>query len=240
LIRTLADHLPPAVRLYENTPATSLRRRRNCWEVRTSGGTIHAAALVLANNAFCKGLGIGASRIAAMYTYAAITEPLPDEILRQCGSEREWGLLPAHRLGSTLRRTVDGRLLIRSLYGYENEADNEAVAKQLQTALLRRFPQLPARPFAAVWSGATGFTMNGAPLWGEYRPGLFISAGCNGGGVVKGTLFGRLLADRAHGLDTSDVSALFGKARWMPPDPLRRVGFELIAGLERGKARAEV
>src|SRR5690606_5314379 len=139
------------------------------------------------------------SRVVAMYNYAAMTKPLSRKSHESLGSDPAWGLLPAHRLGSTLRRTGDGRLLIRSLYGYEAEADNNAAAAKLKTALERRYPWLKALEFTSVWSGATGFTKNGSPVWGEYSPGLFIAAGCNGGGVVKGTLFGRLLAEKALG-----------------------------------------
>ncbi|MEX2125847.1 MAG: FAD-binding oxidoreductase [Woeseia sp.] len=240
LIRGLADNLPPAVSLYENSPAVSIERSRGNWAVRTPIATIHAPRLIIANNAFCKQLGIGQSRMVAMYTYAALTEPFSAQILDTLGNQSTWGLLPAHRLGSTLRRTPDGRLLIRSLYGYEKEANNDGIAGKLKRSLQRRYPQLTALRFASVWSGATGFTMNGAPLWGEYAPGLYVSAGCNGGGVVKGTLFGRLLAELAFGRETADIPALFGKASWMPPEPLRHIGFRILSALERYKGRAEV
>jgi glycine/D-amino acid oxidase-like deaminating enzyme len=107
---------------------------------------------------------------------------------------------------------------------------------------VRRFPQLELdtlAPFEHVWGGATGFTYNGAPVWGQARPGLWVSAGCNGGGVVKGTLFGTLLARRAMGEDVPDVADLFGRASWMPPEPLRRLGFTLIAMRERRSAGRE-
>jgi len=149
-------------------------------------------------------------------------------------------VLPAHRLGSTLRRTADGRLLIRSFYGYEREDNTKWLAGKLADNLLRRFPQLVKVEFEYLWSGATGFTLNGAPVWGESKPGLFVSAGCNGGGVVKGTLFGKLLVDLAFGLPTPDMQRLFGQASWMPPEPLRRIGFHTVAALERRRGLAEV
>jgi len=66
-----------------------------------------------------------------------------------------------------------------------------------------------------------------------------VSAGCNGGGVVKGTLFGNLIARQAAGDNVPDVRALFGTASWMPPDPVRRVGFALRAAIEQRAAGAE-
>jgi glycine/D-amino acid oxidase-like deaminating enzyme len=240
LIRGLAAILPPAVSLYENTPAIAIERSGNDWSVRTPRASLRAPRLIVANNAFCKDLGIGESRIVAMYTYAALTEPFPRSIIDTLGSDTNWGLLPAHRLGSTLRRTADGRLLIRSLYGYEAEADNSLIGERMKASLRRRFPRLPNVVFESAWSGATGFTLNGSPIWGEYAPGLYVSAGCNGGGVVKGTLFGRLLADKAFGRQTPDIPSLFGTASWMPPDPLRRLGFNVLSALERYQGRAEI
>jgi glycine/D-amino acid oxidase-like deaminating enzyme len=217
-----------------------IRRTGKTWRVKTPRGNVTARSVIVANNAFAKSLGVGSSRVAAIYTYAALTNPLPRERLSRLGSDHAWGLLPAHRLGSTLRRTADARLLIRSCYDYESESDNDDVESILADALQRRFPLLGNIRFAQVWGGATGLTLNGAPLWGEVDDNLYVSAGCNGGGVVKGTLFGSALTDLAHSKAVPDLQALFGSARWMPPDPLRRIGFELISGLERRRGRAEI
>lgn len=240
LIRGLARQLPHSVSVYENTPVTRLTQERRGWLLQTPRATLRSKRVVIANNAFCKPLGIARSRIVAMYTYAALTTRLPEETLDTLGSEKAWGLLPAHRLGSTLRRTTEGRLLVRSFYGYEREADTETTARALAMNLSRRFPQLGRIAFEHVWSGATGFTFNGAPVWGELQPGLYVSAGCNGGGVVKGTLFGQRLADLAFGHAVPDIGRLFGSASWMPPEPLRRLGFHTIAAIERRRGRAEV
>ncbi len=240
LARALAARLPPSVRLHEASPVVSIDAERGGWRLRTPRAGITARRVVVANNAFSKGLGVAGSRIVAMYTYGALTGRLDASQLAHCGRDPQWGLLPAHRLGSTLRRTRDGRLLIRSYYGYEQEADNATIEKRLCAALERRYPALAGAAFDAVWGGATGFTYNASPVWGEPARGLYVSVGCNGGGVVKGTLFGRLLAGLAHGAEVPDVPALFGRASWMPPEPLRRLGFALIAGLERRRAQAEV
>ena len=240
LIRGLVNRLPSSISVYENSPALLVRKSGGDWNVQTPEGNLTSRTVILANNAFCRNIGVGNSRLVAIYTYAGITEVLSDDILASLGSEQSWGLLPAHRLGSTLRRTSDGRLLIRSHYGYERESDNTVVGKQLLQLLRNRFPQLNKIGFERVWGGATGFTFNGAPLWGEAKPGLWVSSGCNGGGVVKGTLFGRLLAESANGQDVPDVKALFGAASWMPPEPLRKIGFQIVSSIEKYQGRAEI
>ena len=244
LVRGLAAALPHSVTLHEHTPVLSVERAGAAgWRLRCAGACVHAPRVILANNAFAARLGVARSRLAVMYTYAGLTAPLTAARAARLGSDAEWGLLPAHRLGTTLRRTADGRLMVRSYYGYEREEDNARVAARLRGCLLRRFPDLgledDAQPFEHVWGGATGLTHNGAPVWGEWRDGLFVSAGCNGGGVVKGALFGELIARRALGEPVPDVDALFGRASWMPPEPIRRLGFVVKAAVERREAGAE-
>ena len=57
--------------------------------------------------------------------------------------------------------------------------------------------------------------------------------------MVKGTLFGELLADLANRRKVADVAGLFGRASWMPPEPFRALGFQLISALEKYRGRAE-
>jgi glycine/D-amino acid oxidase-like deaminating enzyme len=245
LVRGLADCLPESVDLHENTPAIAIRRETpGVWVVECTAGRVRARRVVLANNAFAARLGVGRARLAVIYTYAGLTAPLAGDRAHRLGADREWGLLPAHRLGATLRRTADGRLLVRSHYGYESEEPAMRIATRLRECLARRFPELgfehQPQLFQHLWGGATGFTYNASPVWGEWREGLYVSAGCNGGGVVKGTLFGDLLARKAAGESVPDVHALFGRAAWMPPEPARKLGFMLRSLIERRRAGGEI
>ena len=240
LIRSLVGALSEKIELYENTPAISLQRKRSKWLIKTPKSIIKTNKIIIANNAFCSKLGFAESYISTIYTYAALTKVLNRNIIDSLGSNNNWGILPAHRLGSTLRRTIDGRLMIRSFYDYGKERDNNEISKMLAQKLTRRFPKLNKIDFDSVWGGTTGFTYNGGPIWGEFSKNLFISAGCNGGGIVKGTLFGKLLADLANNKKTPDINKLFGKASWMPPEPIRKIGFKMISMIERNKAKAEI
>ena len=94
--------------------------------------------------------------------------------------------------------------------------------------------------FKSVWGGTTGFTYNGGPIWGEIENNIYISAGCNGGGIVKGTLFGELLAMSANQIKVPEIKNLFGSASRMPPEPLRKIGFKLISMIESKRAKKEI
>lgn len=233
MVRGIADALPSSVTLYENTPAIGLNKTKSGWQITTPHGQVTANQVILANNAFSRKLVHASRRIAVIYTYAALTERLDREQLQSLGSDPAWGLLPAMRVGSTFRRTEDGRVLTRAFWGYEKELDNGQIEDVLRNSLGRRFPNIADAEFAAVWSGATGLTLNGSPVWGEFGPGLYVSAGCNGGGVVKGTLFGQLLADHANGVSVPNVESLFGRAAWMPGGAVRWAGNVLVAAYEK-------
>ena len=240
VIRAIYSQLPDSISVFENTPALKLSKTGDQWTVTTDQGEISCSKLVLANNSFARELGVSRARMAAVYTYAGLTPRLDQDVLNSLGSVTNWGLLPSHRLGSTLRRTADGRLLVRSAHSYEGELATSKVTALLQDRLWRRFPSLKGQDFEHVWGGAVGITLNGAPVWGEQQPGLFLSGGCNGGGTVKGTLLGKLLAESALGRSVPDVTGLFGSPSWMPPEPLRRIGFHANAALESWQGRQEL
>ncbi len=239
LVSGIARHLPNSITIYEKSPALGLEQHHSSWKVRTSAGVLRAPRVFLANNAFAKGLGFGQSRSVTIFTYAGITAPLSEEARINTSSQGQWGILPAHRLGTTFRSTEDGRLLVRGMYGYEQEGGAE-VKDILQRSLSKRFPALGgAQQLEQWWGGTTSLTANGAPLWGELKPGLFSSVGCNGVGIVKGWLLGGALADLSLGQSTLDVPELFGRPSWMPPEPLRQLGFMAVSSLEKKLAGGE-
>lgn len=240
VMRAILAQVPDSVQLYENTPATGIKRTAGVWQVSTPEGLLKTPRLVLANNAFTRNLGVARARLATVYTYAGLTPRLDEKVLDSLGSNPNWGILPTHRLGSTLRRTADGRLLVRSLHDYGHERGRAQLNLALQDRLWRRFPQVAGTEFEHIWGGAVGITYNGAPVWGELEPGLFAASGCNGGGTVKGTLLGHALADLAHGQEVPEIATLFGTASWMPPEPLRGIGFHAVSRLESWQGRKEL
>ncbi|MCX7383707.1 MAG: FAD-binding oxidoreductase [Alphaproteobacteria bacterium] len=239
LIQGLADCLPGSVALHENSPVTALRRRGQ-WEMETPEARITADAVVLATNAAVKNFGYLRDRLVTIYTYAALTEAMRPEDAAQLGGMAHWGLLPAHRLGTTVRRVGANRLMVRSMYSYERGIEPDRAHETLLSCFHRRYPALAHVALEHVWGGTTALTMNGAPFWGQIDAGLYTSAGCNGAGIVKGTILGKRLAELMLGAaDPQEVGAAFGSANWIAPEPFRRIGFHTIAAVERRRAGAE-
>src|SRR4030095_12731460 len=126
--------------------------------------TIHAEytadRLVLANNGFAKALGILRDRLITIFTYAAVTPRLQDTELAKLGDAAEWGVIPANRLGTTLRRIGDGRFMVRSAYSYEREQSSSDTLALLTQSYQRRYPNMRSHQFEYVWGGKTALTRN--------------------------------------------------------------------------------
>lgn len=237
LIRGLADALPQNVHLHENTPLQSLRRHQGKWHLTTPTARITADTVVMATNAAIRHFGYLRDRLVTIYTYAAITQPIPAPHL---GQMPDWGLLPSHRLGTTVRRISPDRLMVRSLYAHERPLDPAHVHQTLLSCFHRRYPALSHIALEHIWGGTTALTMNGAPWWGEVDQALHTSAGCNGSGIVKGTVLGKRLAEHITGHAThTDIPKAYGRANWVAPEPFRSIGFTVVSALGRRKAGLE-
>lgn len=236
-VRGLADNLPPNVWLWENEPVISLGRSRP-FKVGTRSAQLTADRVVIANNGFAARLGLARDRVFTIYTYAALTPVLPKEELQKLGRVPEWGVIPANRLGTTLRRTADGRFMVRSSYSYETEQPIARVRSMLTDCYQRRYPQMRSFEFEHVWGGVTALTRNGAVYFGRVEEGLYLSIGCNGAGMLKGSVFGKLMGEMACGEESPELAEVLGFQRpsWLPPEPLRRLA--VMSAISYQKMRA--
>lgn len=236
---SVANNLSDIIRFFPHNPVISIERQGENWQVKTQTGVFLTPQLFLANNSFAPALGIGKDRLITIFTYAAISAPLSPDQQAQLRINPGWGILPAHRLGTTFRTLPDGRLLVRGLYDYQKER-RQNVLSYLSASLQKRFGNIAdLPPLTDWWGGTTGLTANGAPLWGEVAEGLYCAAGCNGVGIVKGWLLGRELANLAQNRPHQSVPSLLGTAKWLPPEPFRKIGFLAATTYEKYLAGAE-
>jgi glycine/D-amino acid oxidase-like deaminating enzyme len=239
LHRGLAEALTNSVTLLEKAPVSAVSGD-GPFDVTTSLGVFTGDRLFVTNNLHARALGVGIGSMVGIFTYAALTPELPDDELAKLGEEPRWGLLPAHRIGTTLRK-VQRRLLIRSGDSYEREQSPDKVRALLTRFYRNRFPQMRTHDFDHVWGGVTAVTQNGGYHFGQVRPGLFVSAGCGGAGLARGAVHGKLLAELAIGRPSSLLDHRLGMnaPNWLPPEPLREIGARIEIAFQRWQGAAE-
>ncbi len=239
LHRGLADTLPAAVTLLENTTVHGFGNGPSR-TVATDRGEFVCDSLFVANNLHARTLGIARNRMVGIFTYGAFTPELDDRELHRLGEEPDWGILPAHRMGTTMRRT-GRRLLIRSGDSYERELSSDDARRMLTTLYRNRFPAMGKHELEYTWGGLTAVTHNGGFYFGRVGPGLYASVGCGGAGVVRGTIQGKLLAELACGIDSPLLADRLGMRgpTWLPPEPFRGIGARTQIAVEQLQAGRE-
>jgi glycine/D-amino acid oxidase-like deaminating enzyme len=83
---------------------------------------------------------------------------------------------------------------------------------------------------------------SGQPYFAKVEEGVYAVAGCNGSGVARGTLWGRLLAEMSSGVDSPVLQSVMRRAQpgWLPPKPLLDIGAMLRMRVESVRARTEI
>jgi glycine/D-amino acid oxidase-like deaminating enzyme len=220
--------------VHEGTRVLSIRPGPTV-EIAGEGFTLSAPRLVVAANGYTPKLGIGAPRLFPVHTGAAVTPPLPEEILREFPAEilvntsREmylWG-----------RKAPGGRLLVGSgaRYFYDNGLSHTGerfLFSALHRFMVKTYPALRATPFEHAWTGPMGCTTDQEPIIDSVGEGrnLLYCGGYSGHGLAMGTKAGSFLA----------VAILEGKSppAWLlrqtldlPGEPFRYVGVNAAINL---------
>jgi glycine/D-amino acid oxidase-like deaminating enzyme len=246
LVRGLAAALPPGIELFEESPVIGLKLgetiRLDC-----PRGSLATRNLLLACNAFAPALGFVKGSVFPLLTFSSLTRPLAPDEQRTLGGEPTWGLLPAERIGTTLRRTLDNRILVRNSVRYAWSPRVRDPLKHRMRAVhadsfRARFPRLGDPEFEYTWGGVICMSLNAGTFFGPVAPGVHASLCYNGSGVARGTIAGTLLADLAIGADSvqlREIQQCPGPTR-LPPDPLRGLGVELATRFWQWQAGDEL
>ncbi len=246
-VKGLLEALPPTVTLYENTDITGLERAGK-GHIRAQGveGSIVAKQVLVCLNAFIPRSGIADSGTFAMELSASLTRPLSDKEFQAIGSVEPWGVLSTRPLGATVRLTPDRRVMIRNTAEYRardlSNTDLHVRRKHHVLGLQRRFPFLSEQDIQFTWTGHLSASRSGQPFFAKVEEGVFAVAGCNGSGVARGTLWGRLLAELASGATSPLLTSVMQRAQpgWLPPKPFLDIGAMLRMRVEAVRARTEI
>lgn len=247
LVRGLAHALPPGVELFEQTPVLRLHRTGKQYELECRSGRVSAPRVLVAANGYSAALGVLRRRVVPLFTFGSWTRPLTDAEAARLGGEREWGALSEDPMGSTIRRTRDGRILVRNTVAYGGSLqprarDWERAAANHRRAFEARFPMLGGVELETTWSGLMGVTPSRSPFLGEIEKGVFAAAAYSGAGIATGMQLGALLAELAVGETSSllaDALALPGPTR-LPPQPFRQWGTRVQVARMNASAPADL
>jgi glycine/D-amino acid oxidase-like deaminating enzyme len=243
----LIDHLPTQVEVYESTPALGLQPRPGGGAmVEVAKGRITAARVILAMNAFLPRFGYMKYRMLPLTLTASLTRPLTPEEDAALGHPPAWAILCPIKGDTTARLTVDRRILIRNTVEYRPEgltaADVMARRPTHLIALQRRFPWLTQSDIEFNWSGTMAGSRGYRFLLDQVHSGVFLTGCCNGNGIARLSMLGRLAVRLAMGDQSELLSAALSldKPGLLPPDPFLRVGVACHFALDRMKAAAEL
>jgi len=233
LVRGIAQNLPPSVTLMEQQPVSEIEPGPP-HRLSTPNAKIRAHRLVLATNGFMGAWGVERARVLPFATFASITEPLD----APPGADPQWGLVPEERMGCTVRRTADDRILIRNgvvLRSVPDLTDGsvERAAAEHRKSFEMRFPELRDVPFSHSWGGVIGATNNDGTVFGSMGDQAWVCGAHNGVGMAMGTALGDLLAHEIAGVSHERLEQAHQLPRpsWMPPQPLLGLGVRIYVAM---------
>ncbi|PBB89235.1 FAD-dependent oxidoreductase [Mesorhizobium sp. WSM3864] len=231
-IRGLAEGLSSRVKIFENSPVTSLNTGK-LHRAKTAEGEITAPRLILTVNGHLESFGFYKKHLLHVFTYASMTRSLSKGEQTALGGESNWGLIPADPMGSTIRRIGD-RIVVRNTFTYNpnmstNEKQIDRIGAAHDRSFRARFPMLGDIPMEFRWGGHLCLSLNSAPAFGEVEDRVFVAGCCNGLGTVQGTLYGMLAADIAAGSDQPMVADALNEPApsRLYPEPLMSIGAPL-------------
>jgi glycine/D-amino acid oxidase-like deaminating enzyme len=246
-LKNATKHLPKNATVHENLPVTGATYRTPFHAFETSRVTIRAQKVIICAAGYLTRFGFFPDSAIPVYTFASMTRRLTSSELANVGNQSAFGLIPANSFGTTVRRTIDGRLFLRNVYAYADNftASHKLVLKtqkQQQVAFDRRWPELSSIGFEASWGGLLTLAQNGGMVFGELAPNVFGAAFCNGTGMSRGTAFGKAVAELATGRSTPVIEIL--KRRTAPsrtyPRIMTSLGVKFVTGWWFRKAGKEV
>ncbi len=247
LARGLADACERCgVVIYERSPATAIAPGR----VTCTTGSITAAVVVQATEAFTTRLPGERRRYLPLASHMIATEPLPPEAWDELGwagcapiADQHYQFVYAQRTPDD-RIAIGGRGLTYRFGGAIRESDEAqpAIHGRLEQALRRLFPAAATATVTHRWGGFFAAPRDWSmSVAFDPSSGLARAGGYSGHGVVASSLGGRTLADLITGTE-SELTSLpwvgHTSRRW-EPEPLRFLAARTIAAVAASTDAAE-
>jgi glycine/D-amino acid oxidase-like deaminating enzyme len=229
------------VRVYETSPVTRIASEPGHVSVHGEGGTVRAAKVLLAANAWMAHLPQLKPFIAVTSSEIVVTEAVP-ALLEQRGLRRRPGGINSRTMMNYGGVTPAGRVYMGRGGGsiaWGNRIGPEfdfsaRMTSEVERDLRYHYPELRDVPVAAAWSGPIDRSPTGLPwfstLQGDAR--IHYAIGYSGHGMGATALAGHVLASQLLERDDAwaGLGKLFLRARsgWYPPEPVRWIAAHAI------------
>jgi glycine/D-amino acid oxidase-like deaminating enzyme len=244
--------LAAGVRIHEHSRVRRLRERDDGLEAFTDAGAAHAARVLIATSAYDPLLPAIGRRVAPVYDYALMTEPLTAAQLESIGWRRRQGIGDSGNQFHYYRLTAEDRILwggYDAVYRYGGpvapEYDDDArTFARLSHNFFTNFPQLEGLRFSHRWGGAIDTCSRFSVFFGRALGGRAVYAlGYTGLGVGASRFGARTGLDLLDGRASEATALDFVRRRPVPfpPEPLRSAVIQLtrnrIAAADRSGRR---
>jgi glycine/D-amino acid oxidase-like deaminating enzyme len=240
------------VRIYERTPARSMRTSAAGIAVGTPSGALHARRVLLATSAYPGPLRSIRRYVAPVYDYVLVTEPLSAQQLASIGWRRRQGLADAGNQFHYYRLTADNRVLwggYDAVYRFggrvtpQLDVSDEHFAR-LSQHFFTNFPQLQGLHFTHRWGGAIDTCSRFAVFFGTAHGGrVAYATGYTGLGVCASRFGARVALDLLDGRRSEATTLRYVRRKPVPfpPEPLRWAVIQLtrnrLAAADRREGR---
>lgn len=232
------------VRIFENSPVLSVAENGPV-NIRLGRGGIIAEKIVLAVNAALPTLGYLRNRVFPLHSFVMSSDPHPPEFWRDHGLFRTVGFSDDSDRISYGCLTHRGEFVFgggsnssyRYLFGNNMNfpGDGARAFRAIRQKMTGYLPGLQTVNFPHRWSGVLDLTFDRScsigAIGGSSR--IFFAAGFSGHGLILTNLAGRVIADLIGGEDDRWRNEIFynRRLRYIPPEPLRWVGYHIFTTL---------
>jgi len=235
----LAEKL--GVKIHENTEMTGITKSGAGVSLKTAGGEIRAAKVLLATAAFRSPLRAIRSRVVPVYDYVLMTEPLSPAQWESVGWQNHQGLSDSSNQFHYYRRTAEGRILwggYDAIYNYGGKTEvglyqrDESFAG-LSQRFFTAFPQLEGIRFSHRWGGAIDTCSRFFAFYGTSHGGnVAYAVGHTGLGVGASRFSAGVGLDLLDGIDNEVTGMKYARSKPFPfpPEPLRWATIQFTRG----------
>ncbi len=221
-------------RIYEGTPVLALEQEGDANLLRTPGGQIRARDVVLANNVGLAGIGALAPHLTIFSSYAAMSEPAPEEIAAH-GWNSDVGAADLRMFLHYFRKAGDrvlmgagsGPICFGAALQAQRLTRDMACLPRPGAALQRLLPAFAGKQIARRWGWPIDVASDRLPFAGRLRERrIFYGGGFSGHGVNPTLIIGQCLASLVLEQRDEWTFSPFCTRRLpaLPPEPLRYIG----------------